>query len=63
MKGGKRGANLFYKHSYNPAGPDAGCMEEVTAHYVHPELPPGVLQTALKSAITSSYVIAAFNGS
>lgn len=50
-------------HSYNPAGPDASCMEEVTANCVHPKLPLGVLQPAFKSATTSSYVIAAFNGS
>lgn len=70
VKGGERGAELPYSaygwqgtHSYNSAGPDAGCMEEVTANCVHPKLPPGVLQPVFKSATTSSYVIAAFNGS
>lgn len=33
-------------HSYNPAGPEAGCVEEVAANCAHPKLPPGVLQPA-----------------
>lgn len=54
--------NSSSTHSRNLAGPDAGCMEEVTANCVRPPLLAGVLCPAFNSATPSFCIIAAFNG-